>query len=108
MDIRDSVHPGDIPHVVFEDILVLSISERNAEYGENTRPSAISMVKPANSAASYSDPVVKTRITPILRRMGSCSCMTAVIGRTSITRSTTMPKPDVGITNSIDFSNSLE
>ena len=108
MDIRDSVHRSDIPDVVFVERLIYFISERNAEYGENTSPSTVSMVRPRNSATSYNDPVVKTRITPILRRMGSCSCMTAMIGRISITRSTTTPKIVVGIIESADLRIFLE
>ena len=106
MDVRYDVHRGVFPVGVFERP-EFYITERNVEDGENTRPGPISIVEPANSATSYNDPVMKTRITPILRRVGNCSCMTAVIGSTSITRSITTPKLDVGIGRSIDFLISL-
>ena len=114
VDIRGNVHRGELPIRVFVDGLVFFGSEPDIDDGENTSPGCRSVLmvrsnrKKSNPVTSYKEPVMKTRMTPILRRVGNCSCMTATIGRTSMIRSTKTPKLDVMIVRSTDFPISLE
>ena len=51
----------------------------------------------------YNKPVKKTRMTPIFRRVGSCSCETATMGKTNMAKSMTRPTTDWGTEMAVEF-----
>jgi len=53
-------------------------------------------MKKSPGIATHAKPVKKIRITPILRRVGSCSCSTAIIGITRRYRSVPNPTHAIG------------